>query len=62
MLSLIEPVLHHDVGLQFDGIALMDLPAEELVTLPSGDEARFREVVGADGCCHWGPLRLRCVT
>ena len=42
-MTLIEPVLQDLVGLELNGVGLMDLPPEELGTLDSGNEAGFRE-------------------
>ena len=42
-MTLIEPVLQNLVGLQLNGVRLMDLPPEELGTLDAGEEPGFRE-------------------
>jgi len=41
--ALVEEVLEHLVGLQLDGVGLVDLPPEFLVALEAGGEAGFGE-------------------
>jgi len=45
LVSLVEAVLEDFVGLELDGIGLVDFPPKELVALRAGDEAGLGEVV-----------------
>ncbi len=51
---LIEPILQHHVHLELGRLRLVHLEPEQLVALPSGDEAGLGEVGGHGIKCRMG--------